>query len=171
MLFSNIQNIAYTFWSIMTDIIHLVTFLLFHSLPTIRWNSVNSLIYQLSSFFQLFFFFFNVKIRFFLNSWRLYTWQMMKNELVKMLIISNTEEVNYSSKTWKENMEGKWPYNCCFVGYCCQDLFKMVSNILVYFLSNFFSMSFLASMWCIHIVVWIHWQLRKNLLLFDPYDQ
>ena len=36
-------------------------------------------------------------------------------------------------------MGGKWPYSCCFVGCCIQDLFNIAYSILVYLPSNFFS--------------------------------
>ena len=35
---------------------------------------------------------------------------------------------------------GGWPYSCCFVGCCFQDLFNMTRSILVQFPSSFFSM-------------------------------
>ena len=41
-------------------------------------------------------------------------------------------------------MGGKWPYRWCFVGFCCQDLFNIARNILVYLLSNFFSSCFVS---------------------------
>ena len=36
-------------------------------------------------------------------------------------------------------MGGRWPYNCCFVGYCFQDLFRIVRGILVKLPLSFFS--------------------------------
>ena len=30
-------------------------------------------------------------------------------------------------------MRSKWPYSCCFVGCCFQDLFKTARNVLVYY--------------------------------------
>ena len=45
-------------------------------------------------------------------------------------------------------MSCKWHNNCCFIGCCFQDLFKIVGSILVSFLSAFFSMHFLI----IHVV-------------------
>ena len=38
---------------------------------------------------------------------------------------------------------GKWPYKCCFVGYCFQDLFKTVYGILVNLSSSFFCKYFI----------------------------
>ena len=35
-------------------------------------------------------------------------------------------------------MRGRWPYSCCFVGYCLQDLFNIACNILVQLPSSFF---------------------------------
>ena len=35
-------------------------------------------------------------------------------------------------------IRGRWPYNCCFVGCCFQDLFNMTRSILVQFPSKFF---------------------------------
>ena len=35
-------------------------------------------------------------------------------------------------------MVGKWPYSCCFVGCCLQDLFSIACSILVYLSSSFF---------------------------------
>ena len=42
----------------------------------------------------------------------------------------------------------KWPYSCCFVGCCFQDLFNITRSILVQFPSSFFSMSFVS----VHVV-------------------
>ena len=36
-------------------------------------------------------------------------------------------------------MGGKWPYSCCFVGCCLQDLFNIARRILVKLPSSFFS--------------------------------
>ena len=41
-------------------------------------------------------------------------------------------------------MGGKWSYICYFVGYCFHDLFNIARNILVHFLSRFFSMRFVS---------------------------
>ena len=35
-------------------------------------------------------------------------------------------------------MGGRWPYNCCFVGCCFQDLFNIAHNILVQLPFSFF---------------------------------
>ena len=32
-----------------------------------------------------------------------------------------------------------WPYSCCFVGCCCQDLFNIVCSIIAQLPSSFFS--------------------------------
>ena len=45
-------------------------------------------------------------------------------------------------------MGGKWPYSCCFVGCCFQDLFKAPHTILVWFASTFSSMCFVR----VHVV-------------------
>ena len=45
-------------------------------------------------------------------------------------------------------MGGKWPYSCCFMGWCFQDLFKTACSILVWFLSSFFSICPLS----VHVV-------------------
>ena len=34
-------------------------------------------------------------------------------------------------------MDGRWPYRCCFVGCCFQDLFNIARSILVQLLSSF----------------------------------
>ena len=36
-------------------------------------------------------------------------------------------------------MDDRWPYSCCFVGSCFQDLFNFARSILVQLLSVFFS--------------------------------
>ena len=36
-------------------------------------------------------------------------------------------------------MSGKWPYSCCFMECCLQDLFSIARSILVYLPSSFFS--------------------------------
>ena len=41
-------------------------------------------------------------------------------------------------------MSGRWPYSCCFVGRCVQDMFKTQSSIFVLFPSRFFPMRFLS---------------------------
>ena len=57
-------------------------------------------------------------------------------------------------------MGGRWPYSCCFMGYCFKDLFKTAHNILC---SSYlaFSLCFLSihmvnpygeSIWWIHMV-------------------
>ena len=38
---------------------------------------------------------------------------------------------------------GRWPYNCCLVGCCFQNLFSIACGILVLFLSSFFSICFI----------------------------
>ena len=50
---------------------------------------------------------------------------------------------------WKVlEMGGRWPYSCCFVGCCFQDLFDIVHSILVQLLPSFFSL---------HLVFWIYY--------------
>ena len=47
----------------------------------------------------------------------------------------------------------------------------MARSILEHLLSNFFSVRFTASMWCIHIVVWTRPQLGKiRFILSDRSD-
>ena len=41
-------------------------------------------------------------------------------------------------------MGGRWPYSWCFVGCCCQDLFNIARNILVWLPSSFFSSHFVS---------------------------
>ena len=41
-----------------------------------------------------------------------------------------------------------WPYNCCFVGCCLQDLFSIARSILVELLSSFFSICLVS----VHVV-------------------
>ena len=43
---------------------------------------------------------------------------------------------------------GKWPYSCCFMEYCFQDLFNIARSNLVQFLSSFFSMRLVS----VHVV-------------------
>ena len=40
-------------------------------------------------------------------------------------------------------MKDKCPYNCCFLGYCFQDLFMTEGSIFVYFPSSFLSKCFI----------------------------
>ena len=42
----------------------------------------------------------------------------------------------------------RWPYTCCFIGYCIQDLFNIARSILVQFLSSFFSIRLVS----VHVV-------------------
>ena len=71
---------------------------------------------------------------------------------------------------------GRWPYRCCFVGCCFQDLFCMTHIILVEFLSSFFSLC-LASNLVVHpYSKRTQPLLGKNCVLFDrigwfPYDR
>ena len=52
--------------------------------------------------------------------------------------------------TWKVFvMGGRWPYRCCFVGCCLQDLFNIACSILVLLPSSFFS-SCLVSVHVVH---------------------
>ena len=47
--------------------------------------------------------------------------------------------------TWMAlKMGGKWPYNCCFVGSCFEDLFSIACSILMQFLSSFFHIRFVS---------------------------
>ena len=41
-------------------------------------------------------------------------------------------------------MGGKWPYSCCFVGCCFQELFSTARRILVKFTSSFSSLHFFS---------------------------
>ena len=41
-------------------------------------------------------------------------------------------------------MGGRWPYSCCFVGCCLQDLFNVGCSILVLLPSSFFSSRFVS---------------------------
>ena len=45
-------------------------------------------------------------------------------------------------------MVGRWPYSCCFVGFCLQDLFNFSHSILVYMPSSFFSVCLVS----VHVV-------------------
>ena len=69
-------------------------------------------------------------------------------------------------------MGGRWPYICCFVGCCFQDLFNIARSILVQLLSCFFSIRLSASIWCIHKAVWTRPLLGKKLcfILSDRSD-
>ncbi len=39
---------------------------------------------------------------------------------------------------------GRWPYSCCFVGCCFQDLFDIARSILMQLPSSIFSMSLIS---------------------------
>ena len=45
-------------------------------------------------------------------------------------------------------MEGKWPYRCCFMEFCFQNLFDLARNFLIQFLSRFVSKHFFS----VHVV-------------------
>ena len=60
---------------------------------------------------------------------------------------------------------GLWPYGCCFVGCCFQDLLNIARIILLPFPFWCFSVH-LASMWCIHTVELTRLLLGKNYVLF-----
>ena len=46
-------------------------------------------------------------------------------------------------------MRGRWPYSCCFVGRCFQELFSIACNLRVQFPSSFFSKR-LVSIYVVH---------------------
>ena len=58
-------------------------------------------------------------------------------------------------------MGGRWPYSCCFVGCCFQNLFNMTFCILVQFLFRFSYINLFG----IHMVG-LTWPLWKNCILF-----
>ena len=58
-------------------------------------------------------------------------------------------------------MEGIWPYSCCFVGCCFKDFFKTACSILVSFPSIFSPGVSLKSKWCNHTIVLIWLQLER----------
>ena len=45
-------------------------------------------------------------------------------------------------------MGGRWPYSCCFVACCFQDLFNIARRIIVQLLSSFFSIRLVS----VHVV-------------------
>ena len=49
-----------------------------------------------------------------------------------------------SSKLDSFVMGGRWPYNCCFVGCCLQDLFHIARSILAFLPSSFFSIRLIS---------------------------
>ena len=63
-------------------------------------------------------------------------------------------------------IDGWWPYSCCFVGCCIQDLFNPTCTIPVQLLSSFLSMRLIISMYCIHVVVLTWAPLEKHCVLF-----
>ena len=56
-------------------------------------------------------------------------------------------------------MGGRWPYSCCFMGCCFQNLFNIAHSILVQFLSYFSSIHLV----CIHVVELTRMLLGKKL--------
>ena len=60
-------------------------------------------------------------------------------------------------------MGSRWPYSCCFVGCCSQNLFIIDCSILVPLLFSFSPDALSASMGCIHEVLWIRLLLGKKL--------
>ena len=65
-------------------------------------------------------------------------------------------------------MRGRWPYSCCFVGYCFQDLFNIAHSILVQLSSRFFSIR-LVSVHVVHpysrIDMTIVWKKLRFIIL------
>ena len=45
-------------------------------------------------------------------------------------------------------MDGRWPYSCCFVGYCLEDVFNTARCILVQLAASFFSIRLVS----VHVV-------------------
>ena len=63
----------------------------------------------------------------------------LKNIANEFIFVSS-EESYVSCSSWMVfEIGGKWPYSCCFVGCCFQNLFKTACSILVLFLSSLFS--------------------------------
>ena len=66
----------------------------------------------------------------------------------------------------------RWPYNCCFVKCCFQDLFCITYSILVQFLSSFCSVHF-VSICRVHPYNWIDttiaWK-KFHFILLDTSD-
>ena len=59
-------------------------------------------------------------------------------------------------------MRGKWPYSCCFLEYCFQDLFKTACSIIGLFPFSFLFSNILSeSKWCNYTVVLIWLQPRR----------
>ena len=49
-------------------------------------------------------------------------------------------------------MRGRWPFSCCFVGCCFQDLYNMARSILVQLPSNFFLYTLSQRLFGDHII-------------------
>ena len=60
---------------------------------------------------------------------------------------------------------GRWPYSCCFVGCCLQDLSNIARSILVYLPSSFFSIC-LVSVHVMHPYSIINMTASWKKLLF-----
>ena len=69
-------------------------------------------------------------------------------------------------------MESQWPYSCCFVGCCSQDLFNIAHSILVQLPSNFFSIC-IVSVHVVHqyssIETTTAWK-KLHFILLDSFD-
>ena len=61
-------------------------------------------------------------------------------------------------------MGGKWPYSCCFVGCCLQELFNIARSIFVSLPSSFFSIR-LVSVHLVHPYSSIDTNLLKSMVL------
>ena len=65
-------------------------------------------------------------------------------------------------------MGSRWPYSCCFVGCCFQDLFSIARSILVWLPSSFFSLR-LVSVHVVHpcssVVTTAAWKNLRFIIL------
>ena len=57
-------------------------------------------------------------------------------------------------------MGGRWPYSCCFVGCCFQNLFNIAHSILVQFPSSFFFIHLVS-------ILVVHPSTRSDMTYFE----
>ena len=95
-----------------------------------------------------------------------------RTSLMSLSLLLQQRLEYFVSLTWMVcEMEGKWLYTCCFVGYCFQDFLKQHSTFLSSFHLVFSPNILLETRWCNHTVVLVNLQLEKIPISLKWKDQ
>ena len=73
----------------------------------------------------------NTELLYIGSSWSSYLCSSMWQEYIAYEFILTSLAVSHMSSSSNLNsFRDRWPYSCCFVGFCLQDLFNTAHNIL-----------------------------------------